>query len=65
MRANGTGGGGAGLEGKGTEEGKVRVEIVDGLCQNAGPVDGVDGAKMVTRVEGNVVKELFDNVLMV
>jgi hypothetical protein len=44
-------------------EGEVRVEVVDGLGEDAGPVDRVDGAELMGGVDVGVGKEGFDNVL--
>lgn len=53
------GGGGRGLLGKV----KVRVEVVDDLSEDSGPVDRVDGAEAVGAVEFGVGEEGFDDVL--
>src|SRR5690606_35238252 len=46
------------------EEGEVGVEVVDGLGEDASPVDAVYGAELVGRVDLGVGEEGFDNVLL-
>lgn len=45
-------------------EGEVGVEVVDGLGEDARPVDRVDGAELVGRVDLGVGEEGFDDVLL-
>jgi hypothetical protein len=40
-----------------------RKEVVDGLCENACPVDGVDSTEMILVVEGLVGKKRLYDVL--
>ena len=42
---------------------EVGKQVVDGLCEDARPVDGVDRAEAVGRVELLVGKEGFDDIL--
>ena len=42
---------------------EVGEEVVDGLGENACPIDGVDGTEMVFLVEGLVCEQRFHNVL--
>lgn len=42
---------------------KIGEEVVDCLRQDAGPIDGVDGAELVSSVEGDIREESFDYVL--
>jgi len=43
---------------------KIREEVVDSLCQNSGPVDGVDCAQMMFLVERSVGEKSFYDVLV-
>lgn len=53
------------LEGRGllAEEGEIGVEVVDSLGENTSPVDAVDGAELVGRVDLRVGKKSLDDVL--
>ena len=42
---------------------EVCEEVVDCLCEDACPIDGVDGSESVSSVEVGVGEECFDNVL--
>ena len=42
---------------------EVGEEVVDGLGEDARPIDGVDGTEMVFLVEGLVCEQRFHNVL--
>jgi hypothetical protein len=42
---------------------EVGKEVVDGLGENARPIDGVDGTEMVFLVEGLVCKQRLYDVL--
>jgi hypothetical protein len=42
---------------------KVGKEVVDGLGENARPIDGVDGTEMVFLVEGLVCEQRLYNIL--
>src|SRR3989344_9526044 len=44
---------------------KIAPEIVDGLCRNAGPVDGIDRAELVLLFEVRVFVDLFHHVLAI
>lgn len=44
---------------------EVGEEVVDGLREDARPVDGVDRAEPVRRVELAVCEERFDDVLFI
>lgn len=44
-------------------QGEVRVEVVDGLGQDARPVDRVDGAELERRVDVRVGEQRLDDVL--
>ena len=43
---------------------KIGEEVIDSLCQNSGPVDGVDCAEVMLLVERSVGEKSFDDVLV-
>jgi len=38
---------------------EIRIKVIDGLCQDAGPVDAVDGGQFVLSLEREIVENLF------
>lgn len=47
----------------GLGEGEVGVEVVDDLGEDTGPVDGVDGTKVMRRVDVGISEQGLDDVL--
>ena len=41
------------------------INIVDNLCKNPGPIDGVDRTQMISVLEGNIIENSFDDGLPV
>lgn len=42
---------------------EVGKEVVDGLREDTGPIDGVDGSKAMSGIEFLVCEKCFDDVL--